>query len=87
MPGCNIDVQGLVIPVGSKNVKSTHDFINWIMTPDQNAEFDVGPGEDSLLLSVCNRMKHFRFLFIIEVAKAAKYRRVRTLAGNFETSQ
>jgi multiple sugar transport system substrate-binding protein len=43
-PGCNIDVQALAIPVGSKNVEAAYDFINWIMTPDRNAEFVAGPG-------------------------------------------
>ncbi|MDX9851038.1 MAG: extracellular solute-binding protein [Anaerolineaceae bacterium] len=43
-PGCNIDVQAVAIPVGSKNVEAAHDFINWLMTPNENAEFAVGPG-------------------------------------------
>ncbi len=43
-PGCNIDIQALAIPVGSKNVEAAYDFINWIMTPDRNAEFVAGPG-------------------------------------------
>jgi multiple sugar transport system substrate-binding protein len=44
VPGCNIDIQALAIPVNSKNVEAAHDFINWLMTPDRNAEFVVGPG-------------------------------------------
>jgi multiple sugar transport system substrate-binding protein len=43
-PGCNIDIQALAIPVGSKNVEAAHDLINWLMTPDQNADFVIGPG-------------------------------------------
>ena len=41
IPGCNIDVQALAIPVGLTNVEAAYDFINWIMIPDQNVDFVV----------------------------------------------
>ena len=44
VPGCNIDIQAVAIPVNSKNVEAAQDFINWIMTPDRNAEFVACPG-------------------------------------------
>ena len=43
-PGCNIDAQALGIPMGSKNVEAAHDFINWLMLPDNHAEIAFGPG-------------------------------------------
>jgi multiple sugar transport system substrate-binding protein len=43
-PGCGADVSGFAIPVGAKNVEAAHDFINWIMTPEQNPAFVLGPG-------------------------------------------
>ena len=43
-PGCNIDAQALGIPMGSKNVEAAHDFINWLMVPDNHAEIAFGPG-------------------------------------------
>ena len=43
-PGCGADVSGFGIPVGAKNVEAAHDFINWLLTPEQNPAFVLGPG-------------------------------------------
>jgi multiple sugar transport system substrate-binding protein len=43
-PGCGNDVQAVVIPVGAKNVDAAHDWINWILSPEQNPAFVLGPG-------------------------------------------
>jgi multiple sugar transport system substrate-binding protein len=43
-PGCGNGVAGFVIPVGAKNIEAAHDYINWIMSPDQNAKWVQGPG-------------------------------------------
>jgi multiple sugar transport system substrate-binding protein len=43
-PGCGNDIQGLSIPTGAKNVEAAYDFINWLMTSEQNPAFVLGPG-------------------------------------------
>lgn len=43
-PGCGTDIQGFSIPTGAKNVEAAHDFINWIMAPEQHPAFVLGPG-------------------------------------------
>ncbi|RMF00628.1 MAG: extracellular solute-binding protein, partial [Chloroflexi bacterium] len=43
-PGCGVDVAGFVIPVGAKHPEAAHDYINWIMSPEQNAAWVQGPG-------------------------------------------
>ncbi len=43
-PGCGNEVQGFSIPVGAENIEAAYDYINWIMTPDQNPTFVLGPG-------------------------------------------
>jgi ABC-type glycerol-3-phosphate transport system substrate-binding protein len=43
-PGCGADATGFGIPVGAKNVEAAHDFINWLLTPEQNPAFVLGPG-------------------------------------------
>ena len=32
------------IPVGAKNVEAAHDYMNWILTPEQNPAYVLGPG-------------------------------------------
>ena len=43
-PGCGADVAGFAIPVGAKNVEAAYDFINWLLTPEQNPAYVLGPG-------------------------------------------
>ncbi len=43
-PGCGLGVTGFVIPVGAKNPEAAKDYINWIMTPEQNPDWVLGPG-------------------------------------------
>lgn len=43
-PGCGNDVQAFSIPVGAQNVDAAHDYINWVMAPEQNPAFVLGPG-------------------------------------------
>jgi len=38
-PGCNLAASGLIVPTGAKNVDGAKEFINWIMTPQQNPPF------------------------------------------------
>lgn len=43
-PGCGNDVQGFSIPVGAENVEAAYDYINWVMSAEQNPAFVLGPG-------------------------------------------
>ena len=43
-PGCNLAVTSLAIPATANNVQAAQDYINWIMAPEQNAAWVLGPG-------------------------------------------
>lgn len=43
-PGCGIAVSALSIPTGAQNPEAAHDYINWIMSPEQNATWVLQPG-------------------------------------------
>ena len=43
-PGCDTMATGLAIPVGAANPEAAQDYINWLMTPEQNSVWVVGPG-------------------------------------------
>jgi ABC-type glycerol-3-phosphate transport system substrate-binding protein len=42
--GCGADISALGIPVGAKNGEGAHDFINWVLAPEQNPGWVLGPG-------------------------------------------
>jgi multiple sugar transport system substrate-binding protein len=41
-PGCNLAASGLIVPTGSKNIEGAREFINWIMTAQQNPKYVLG---------------------------------------------
>jgi len=69
-PGCGIDVAGFVIPVGAKNVDAAHDYINWIMSAEQNAAWVQGPGGGFPALKATQSDPTFQTPFYQEAAKA-----------------
>jgi len=70
-PGCGIDVQGFVIPVGAENVDGAHDFITWMMTsPEQNAAYVIGPGGGFPTLKATQTAADFQTMFYEEAGKA-----------------
>lgn len=43
-PGCHIAGTGVGIPVGAQNVEGAQAYINWLMSPEENASFVSGIG-------------------------------------------
>ncbi|HID54650.1 MAG TPA: extracellular solute-binding protein [Anaerolineae bacterium] len=69
-PGCGIDVAGFAIPVGAKNVDAAYDYINWIMTPEQNAVWVQGPGGGFPVLGATQSHELFQTPFYEAAAEA-----------------
>ena len=69
-PGCGIDVGGFVIPVGAKNPEGAYEYINWIMSPEQNAEWVQGPGGGFPVLKATQEHEIFQVPFYKEAAAA-----------------
>lgn len=69
-PGCGTGVSALSIPTGAKNVEGAHDYINWIMSPEQNADWVLGPGGGFPTLKATQSEEHFQSAFYTEAAEA-----------------
>ena len=69
-PGCGIDVAGSVIPVGAKNPEAAYDYINWIMSEEQNAEWVQTPGGGFPVLKATQSHEFFQIPFYKEAAEA-----------------
>jgi multiple sugar transport system substrate-binding protein len=70
-PGCGIGASGFVIPVGAKNPEAAHDYINWIMTTEQNAKWVQGPGGGFPALKATLGTNAFKTPFYEQAAKVA----------------
>jgi multiple sugar transport system substrate-binding protein len=43
-PGCDIGAPAFWMPVGAKNPEAAYDYINWLLSPEQNPDYVLGPG-------------------------------------------
>jgi multiple sugar transport system substrate-binding protein len=68
--GCGVDVAGFVMPVGAKNPEAAYDYINWIMSPEQNAVWVQGPGGGFPVLNATQSDELFQVPFYQEASKA-----------------
>jgi len=69
-PGCGVDVAGLAIPTGAKNVDGAHDYINWIMSPEQNADWVFTAGGGFPVLGATQSHEIFQSPFYTQAAEA-----------------
>jgi multiple sugar transport system substrate-binding protein len=69
-PSCGVDVAGLIIPTGAKNPEGAYAYINWIMDPEQNAEWVAGPGGGFPVRNATKSDELFQAPFYVEAAKA-----------------
>ena len=67
-PGCGVGVGGLGIPVGAKNLDGAKEYINWVMTPEQNADWVLRPGGGFPTLKSTQSAEQFQTTFYTEAA-------------------
>lgn len=70
-PGCNIDVQGIGIPVGAENVQGAYDFIDWIMSDNARyTKYVMGPGGGAPALVSAQSQPEFQTPFYQQASAA-----------------
>jgi multiple sugar transport system substrate-binding protein len=62
-PGCNTGAGGFAIPTGAQNVEAAYDYINWIMSEEQNAAWVLGPGGGFPTLTTTQEKEQFQSAF------------------------
>jgi multiple sugar transport system substrate-binding protein len=62
-PGCGGNASGLYIPVGASNPDGAKAMINWILSPEQNPAFVLGPGAGIPVLKSVAATKEFQSEF------------------------
>ncbi len=83
-PGCDTQVAGLAIPTGAKHPEAAHDYIDWLMDPEQNAEWVLAPGGGFPVLKATQSHEHFQAPFFQEAAKAVSASACRPWYGSLE---
>jgi multiple sugar transport system substrate-binding protein len=86
-PGCSVEIGGFVMPVGAKNPEAAYDYINWLMSPEQNAEWVLGPGGGFPTLKTTQSDELFQTPFYQEAAKAVNASACRPWWGSLERPQ
>jgi multiple sugar transport system substrate-binding protein len=68
-PGCSASALGFAIPAGAQNVEGAHEFINWILTPEQNPAYVLGPGAGFPTLKTVQKTEQFQTTFYKQAAE------------------
>jgi multiple sugar transport system substrate-binding protein len=68
-PGCGIGVSAFIIPNGARNVEAAYDYINWIMSPEQNTAWVMGPGAGLPTLRSTQEQEQFQTTFFQQAAE------------------
>ncbi|HMN31081.1 MAG TPA: extracellular solute-binding protein [Caldilineaceae bacterium] len=83
-PGCNIGVSAFVIPTGAKNRAAAEEYINWIMSPAQNADWVLGPGGGFPVQKATQSAPLFQTAFYKEAAEVTAASVCRPWYGSLE---
>lgn len=83
-PGCGIEAAGFAIPNGAKNPEAAYDYINWVMSPEQNAEWVLGPGGGFPALKTTESDELFQSPFYREAAEVLSQSNCRSWYGSLE---
>jgi len=68
-PGCGANAPAFAIPVGAKNVEAAHDYMNWVLTPEQNPAYVLGPGAGFPVLKSVQATELFQTPFYKQAAE------------------
>ncbi len=83
-PGCDTKVAGFAIPVGANNAEAAHDYINWIMDAEQNADWVIGPGGGFPVLGATRSDEMFAADFFQQAGEAVAASSCRPWYGSLE---
>ncbi len=86
-PGCGIDIAGLTIPTGAKNVEGAHAYINWLMEPENNAKWVQGPGGGFPALQSARQNEIFQTPFYQQASAAVEASACRPWFGSLERTK
>lgn len=86
-PGCNTSVGGFGIPVGAQNIEAAYDYINWIMSEEQNAEWVLRPGGGFPVLATTQADEIFQSPFYVQAADAVSKSACSPWYGSLERTQ
>jgi multiple sugar transport system substrate-binding protein len=83
-PGCEISVTGFAIPVGAQNPEAAYDYINWILTPEQNADWVLRPGAGFPALQSARQSEQFQTPFYQQASEAISASACSPWSGSLE---
>jgi multiple sugar transport system substrate-binding protein len=85
-PGCGLSIEGLAIATGAKNVDAAHDYINWIMSPEHNAQWVALAGGGFPVLKPSLSDEVFQTTFYRQATEVAEASACRPWYGTLERS-
>lgn len=70
-PGCGGNAVALFIPVGAANPEGAKEFINWLLSPEENPAYVLGPGAGIPVLKSVAATEQFQTTFYKQAEEVA----------------
>jgi multiple sugar transport system substrate-binding protein len=86
-PSCDVNAVALGIPVGAKNPEAAYDYINWVLAPEQNADYVLGPAAGFPVLKSLQGGERYQTPFYKQAAAAAAASVCRPYQGSLADAQ
>jgi multiple sugar transport system substrate-binding protein len=86
-PGCHVGMSTFVIPKGAKNKEAAYDYINWIMSAEQNPAWVLGPGGGFPVLKSTLQDPVFQTPFYKEAAEVVAASTCKPWYGSLERNK
>lgn len=83
-PGCDVGASALYIPVGAKNLQAAYDHINWLLSPEQNPDYVLGPGAGFPVLVSLREGEQYQTPFYQQAAEVVAASACRPYLGSLE---
>lgn len=83
-PGCDINSAALAIPVGAKNPEGAQALINWLLAPEQNPDYVLGPGAGFPVLKSQQKQPQYQTAFYQQAAEAVNASACRPWFGSLQ---
>jgi multiple sugar transport system substrate-binding protein len=85
-PGCDVNSVGFGIPVGAQNPQAAYDYINWLLAPEQNPDYVLGPGAGFPVLKSLQASERYQTPFYKQAAAAVNASSCRPWFGSLMDS-
>jgi multiple sugar transport system substrate-binding protein len=86
-PGCDIGAPAFFMPVGAQNPEGAYAYLNWLLAPEQNPDYVLGPGAGFPVLKSAQSSEQYQTPFYQQAAEVVNASACRPWYGSLQETQ